>query len=103
MIENVEQLHSLVCIEEGVVTCFCKLSDWKSKQYKCRVIYNCPEALLDVKVLPFTRPSDEIKASVNTAIKSITKSTAAFGAAPNKIKQGIVGLEKAIEKLKFRI
>jgi len=98
-----ESIRSLVCIEEGKITCFCKLADWEREQYKCREIYDCPIAVLDVSILPNTRPSDEAKLGLKASEKKFLKGAAELSKSIQKIKQGITSLEKAAAQNKFRL
>jgi hypothetical protein len=88
----------------GQLVCFCYEQDVKAGICECRRKFDCPEAKIDISIIPGTRPSEtqgaeivRVNRDVENAIKSTVKSA-------EKIKEGLSQLEKAIKRnSKFRI
>lgn len=88
----------------GQLVCFCYEQDVKAGLCECQRKFDCPEAKIDISIIPGTRPSDlegadlaRANRDIESAIKSTVKSA-------EKIKEGLSQLEKSIKRnSKFRI
>lgn len=94
-----DTIVSLICIENDKVTCFCRKEEWEKQRYSCRNVYDCPEALVDFKVIPGTRPSDLPLAETRNAVNKLEEANRKIQNCSRVLKQGITALEKA----KFKI
>ena len=98
------QFHAIVRFDaQGDVICFCPYEEYLRGKCACREKYDCPEAMVDITVLPNSRPSEqglqEIKKEqreIKQTLKKVTKQS-------SRIKQGVAQLEKAIKNSRFRI
>jgi hypothetical protein len=100
----VKNFHAIVRFDsQGELVCFCAYEDYLRGECGCREKYNCPEAMIDITVLPQSRPSErglkkmtKVTKEANQAFKKVAEET-------NRIKQGVSKLEKAIKGTRFRI
>ena len=59
MTENTK-FHGIVKFNAvGEVDCFCTYEEYLRKGCACREQFNCPEAMIEITVIPGTRPSDQ--------------------------------------------
>lgn len=99
-----EKLHAIVRFNvEGQLVCFCPYDNYLRGGCACRDEFDCPEALVEITVLPKSRPSEQHVNKIKTAEKKVTKNLKETTANLNRIKQGVSRLEKAIKGTKFRI
>ena len=99
MATNSKKFHGIVLLDvNDEIVCFCSYDDYLQGNCACRDKFDCPEALIEVTVLPGTRPSDKIKKivkDVKRARKDVVKHTRVMH---NSIKKGLADLEKAVRK-----
>jgi len=99
-----EKFHAIVRFDRnGEVICFCSYDEYLRGKCDCRDKHNCPEAMIDITVLPNSRPSEQEVKKVERAEKEISKSLKKAAEETNRIKQGVTRLEKAIKGTRFRI
>ena len=99
-----EKFHAIVRFDsQGEVVCFCSYEDYLRGQCECRDKYNCPEAMIDITVLPSSKPSEQGLQKVKKTAKEMTKTTKKVVAETNRIKQGLAQLEKNIRNSRFRV
>lgn len=82
--------------ERGEIICFCSQEEAMRGKCACQNKYNCPEAMINIEVLPGTRPSER-------GVKRVEDSTERVAKEVTKIKEGLSRLEQAVKKTKFRI
>ncbi len=100
-----KKFHGIILLNDNdEIVCFCSYDDYLQGNCACRDKYDCPEALIEVTVLPGSRPSDKMKRAVKDikkASKDVVKHTRIIN---NSIKKGLVDLEKAVRKAgRFKI
>lgn len=99
-----QNFHAIVRFDrQGELVCFCSYEDYLRGQSECRGKYNCAEAMIEVTVLPNSRPSEQGLQEVKKAGKEISKTLKKAAEGTNRIKQGITVLEKAVKGSRFRI
>lgn len=81
---------------QGEVVCFCTREEAMQGKCICRKKHDCPEAIINIEVLPGTRPSER-------SVAQLTKTSEKVDKEVNKIKEGLSKLEKAVKGTKFRI
>lgn len=90
--------------EEGQLICFCYEEDVKAGICECQRKFDCPEAKVEISVIPGTRPSEIQKAEINRVNRDFTASMKSTIKSAEKIKEGLSQLEKSIKRnSKFRI
>jgi hypothetical protein len=100
----VEKFHAIVRFDSrGEMVCFCPYEDYLRGQSECRDKYNCPEAMLEITVLPGSKPSEQGLRKVRKVTKEITQTFKKATEETNRIKQGVTRLEKAIRDSRYRI
>lgn len=82
--------------EKGEVVCFCSQTEALQGKCLCQQRDNCSEAVINIEVIPGTRPSDKGVRKVAKSTDNITKEVV-------KIKEGLTRLEKAVKNSKFRL
>lgn len=88
---------------EGDVTCFCPYENYLKGNCECRVKFDCPEAMIEITVLPKSRPSEQAELGIKKIAREIKKSERVVKKANDRIKQGLSQLEKATKGNRWRI
>jgi len=81
---------------KGEVVCFCSELEVLQGKCICQKKDNCPEAIINIEVIPGTRPSER-------GVKRAAEVSRDLDREVVKIKEGLSSLEKAIKKTKFRL
>lgn len=89
--------------ETGDIKCFCPYEEYLQGRCVCREKFDCPEAIIEFKILAGTKPSEQIGASLNKIDRELRKTKRVIERNAGKIKQGLASLEKAIHRSKFKI
>ena len=98
MTEN-KKSHGIVRLNsDGKVVCFCPYDDYLRNRCVCRDKFDCPEAMIEVTVIPGTRPSDQDLEPLRKAERTIKKVTKNI----NSIKKGISRLERDMRKFPIK-
>lgn len=88
------RLHGIVNFnEEGEVICFCSYEEYQAGRCACRNRQDCPEAMIEITVIPGTKPSEQAKVELEKTFKDVE-----HGA--KTIKQGLYELEKTLRNRK---
>lgn len=94
-----KKFHGIVRFDAtGETVCFCSYEEYLRKGCACRERFDCPEAMIEITVLPGTRPSDqkiEFLKKAERKIKKVSKSI-------NSIKKGISRLERDMKKFPIK-
>jgi len=99
-----EKFHGIVNFNAaGEVVCFCSYEEYLRGTCVCRETKDCPEAMIEITVMPNSKPSDKGIKEIKKAQKETTKALKKVTAQTNRIKQGVTRLEKAIKNSRFRI
>lgn len=89
---------------DGTIECFCPYTDYLRGDCACRDKFDCPEAIIDIKIVTGSRPSEKITGDLNKIERELKTTVRNARQQSRKIKQGLVGLEKAVGKLRgFKI
>ncbi|KKM87810.1 hypothetical protein LCGC14_1265090 [marine sediment metagenome] len=78
--------------------CFCTYDAYLRNRCVCRDKFDCPEAMVEVTVIPGTRPSEQDLAPLRKAERTIKKVTKNI----NSIKKGISRLERDMRKFPIK-
>jgi hypothetical protein len=98
MSEN-KQFHGIVRLNVlGDVVCFCSYDDYLRNACACREKYDCPEAMIDVTVLPGTRPSEQALEPFKKAEREIKKVSKNI----NSIRKGVSRLERDMKRFPIK-
>ncbi len=98
------ELHVIVNIgSDGDIKCFCPYDEYLQGKCACREKYNCPEAILEVKVISGTKPSDQIIQPAVKATRDMDKVTRKIKGHARKIKEATARFEKSVKGSRFRI
>lgn len=90
--------------DEGDLLCFCHQQSPGKPISECQERYDCPEARIEVEVVAGTRPSEQILAVTKQKNRELENTLAGTVKSAEKIKQGLLGLEKSIKRNpRFRI
>jgi len=90
--------------EEGDVACFCPYENYLKGYCECRKSgIDCPEAMIDITIMPNSRPSDQAKGEIKRITKKVEKGNADIKKSSDRIKQGLSRLEKATKINRWRI
>ena len=90
--------------DEGEMLCFCYQKDVDAGLCDCRRRFDCPEARVEISIIPGTRPSEVEAAATSQASRSLSKSVKDTVKGAEAIKQGLAQLEKSIQKnSRFRV
>ena len=87
----------------GDIKCFCPYEEYLQGLCVCREKFDCPEAIIEFKILAGTKPSEQTGASLNKIERELKKTERVIKQNTGKIKQGLASLEKAIQRSKFKI
>lgn len=99
-----DRLHAIVRFNaEGKLVCFCPYDNYLRGGCGCRDQYDCPEAMIEITVLPKSRPSEQQASKIERAEKEASKHLKDAANNLNRIKQGVSRLEKAVKNSRFRI
>jgi len=94
-----KRFHGIVRLNAvGDVVCFCSYDDYLRNACACREKYDCPEAMVEVTVLPGTRPSEQALEPLKKAEREIKKVSKNI----NSIKKGVSRLERDMRKFPIR-
>ncbi len=90
--------------EDGDITCFCPYENYLKGNCRCRNEgIDCPEGIMDITVMPNSRPSDLEVIEIRKATRKISESKREFKKATDRIKQGVSQLEKVTKSNRWRI
>jgi hypothetical protein len=89
--------------EDGDVTCFCPYENYLKGECACRDRFDCPEAMIEITVLPKSRPSEQVELGIKKVTKELENSKRTMKKANDRIKQGLSQLEKATKGNRWRI
>lgn len=89
--------------EDGDVVCFCPYDNYLRGHCECRDKFDCPEAMIEITVLPKSRPSEQVELGLKKAEKELKNSEKTIKKANDRIKQGLNQLEKATKGNRWRI
>lgn len=90
--------------EDGDVTCFCPYDKYLEGRCVCRAKgSDCPEAMVEITVMPHSKPSDQEKLEVRKIERVSKKLNKDLKQATDRIKQGVSQLEKATKGSPWRI
>lgn len=87
--------------EDGDILCFCSYDEYLRGQCDCREKYDCPEAFIEVTILPKSKPSEQGIQKLNKVIRNLDKTERAVKKANHRIKQGVNRLEESIKKIRL--
>ncbi len=100
----IEKFHGIVNFNaSGEVVCFCSYEEYLRGKCVCREENDCPEAMIEITVLPNSRPSQQSTQEIKKAQRETTKALQKVTGQTNRIKQGVTRLERAIKGSRFRI
>ena len=89
--------------KDGDVTCFCPYENYLKGNCVCRDKDDCPEAMIEITVLPKSRPSEQVGIGLKKVTKELKNSDRTMKKANDRIKQGLSQLEKATKGNRWRI
>jgi hypothetical protein len=90
--------------EDDDVVCFCPYEKYLKGDCRCRNQgLDCPEAEVDITVMPNSRPSDQSKSEIKKVVREVKKVNRDLKNAAGRIKQGVSQLEKATKNSRWRI
>ena len=89
--------------EDGDVTCFCPYENYLKGNCACRDKFDCPEAMIEITVLPKSRPSEQAELGIKKITRDLKESGRNMKKANDRIKQGLSQLEKATKGTRWRI
>lgn len=89
--------------DRGELECFCSYDEYLQGKCVCREEFNCPEAFIEVTVLPNSRPSDKGVSVLKKSMRETKKAGRDLKRATDRIKQGVNRLEKVTRGNKWRI
>ena len=99
MSEN-KRFHGIVNFNKaGELVCFCSYDEYLQGKCVCRTDLDCPEAMIEITVLPNSRPSDEIVTTIRKAAKAVKNVNKSM----NSIKAGVRRLEKSLKGSKYKV
>lgn len=78
------------------VVCFCSQEEVLRGKCICKNRDDCPDAIINIELIPGSRPSEQTEKQTTNTVKKITKDVI-------KIKEGLVQFEKAVKDIKFRL
>lgn len=85
------------------IECFCPYDEYLQGKCVCREEFDCPEAFIEVTVLPNSRPSDKTASVIKKSARETKKAERELKKATDRIKQGVNRLEKATKGSRWRI
>lgn len=105
-----KKIHCILHLDGGgEIVCFCPYEEsLLPDRCVCREEYDCPEAFLEITILPKSRPSEQINlgpqiAKVNREVKNVTREIRrAVAKEITSIKKGLSRLEKDMKKKPIR-
>ena len=89
--------------DDGDVTCFCPYENYLKGNCECRDKFDCPEAMIDITVLPKSRPSEQAQLGIKKVTREIKESERKIKKVNDRIKQGLSQLEKSTKGNRWRI
>ena len=96
---DVKKFHGIVRMDgAGEVVCFCSYDEYLRNGCGCREKFNCPEAMIEITVIPGTRPLDRSLKPFREAEKSIQK----ISKNVSSIKKGLSRLERDMRKFTIK-
>lgn len=99
------RVHAIVNFDEsGEVLCFCSYEEYAAGRCACRNTYDCPEAMIEIRVIPGTKPSEQIMSKIGAKSRELKNNLRGIEKSASKIKEGLSNLEKSLKGRKdFRI
>lgn len=99
-----EKFHGIVNFNAaGEVICFCSYEEYLRGKCVCRETKDCPEAMIEITVLPNSTPVQKNVREIKKAHKEVSKALKKATEQTNRIKQGVTRLEKAIKGSRFKL
>lgn len=99
-----EKFHGIVNMNSaGEVICFCSYEEYLRGKCVCREKHDCPEAMIEITVLPNSKPSEQSVQEIKKVQKQTSGALRKALAQTNQIKQGVSRLEQAIKGTRFKI
>ena len=66
--------HALVNLSvDGNLICFCPYEEYLQGLCECRERFDCPESIIEITVLPNSRPSDQEARKIRKATREVKK------------------------------
>lgn len=99
------KLHAIVNFDDkGEVICFCSYEEYEAGRCACRNKHDCPEALIEINVIPGTKPSEQLASQITQKSRELKNNLQEIEKSATKIKQGLSSLEKSLKgRRDFRI
>ena len=99
------KLHAIVNFDNnGEVVCFCSYEEYEAGRCACRNNYDCPEAMIEINVIPGTKPSEQVTSQISAKSRELKSNLRDIEKSASKIKEGLSNLEKSLKGRKdFRI
>lgn len=99
------KFHGIVNLDEsGEVLCFCSYEEYEAGRCSCRTKYDCPEAMIEIHVIPGTKPSEQATSQISAKSRELKNNLQNIEKSATKIKEGLSNLEKSLKGRKdFRI
>ena len=96
---GIKKFHGIVRLDVGEeVICFCSYEDYLREGCVCKEKFNCPEAMIEITIIPGTRFSDNSLDPFKKAEKSIQKISKNI----SSIKKGVSRLERDMRKFPIK-
>ncbi len=89
--------------EDGDVKCFCPYEEYLRVKGDCRSKFDCAEAILDVRIVAGSKPSEQTSSAVTVTSMDIKKASRDITRSARKIKEGLARFEKSVRGSKFRL
>lgn len=89
--------------EHGELVCFCYSRDVELGKCDCRKRFDCPMAEVQITTLPGTRPSELTASKANKPLEDLSSALESATKQTEKIKAGLLEIEKSMRKPGFRI
>jgi len=99
----VKGMHVIINVgSDGDIKCFCPYEEYLQGKCECRDKYDCPEAILEVKTILGTRPSEQTSLKRNAADRELKTAERKIKRHTQKIKEATAKFEKSIKNIRFK-
>lgn len=88
---------------KGEILCFCPYDEYLQGLCACREEYDCPEAVIELTVLPNSRPSEKVSGESKKVQRAVKAAEKEIKRSADRIKQGVNRLEKTVGRNLWRI
>ncbi len=96
---NSKKIHGVVRLDAvGEIVCFCSYDNYLRKRCVCRDHFDCPEAMIEITIIPGTRPSDQNLEPIQKLKRTVKKATRDI----NSIKKGVSRLERDMRRFPIK-